>query len=82
MQSSEKIGFGNFVNDEYRRKVFVHVGGEAETDSLGNVASVDIDESRTLQPTAAAVKMPLFMSSNDNDDENWSTPENAPFSLT
>ena len=25
--------------------------------------------------------MPIFTSSNDNDVENWPTPENAPFSL-
>ena len=80
LQSLEKIGFGNFVDDEYGRKVFVHVGGDTQTVSLGNVAAVDIDESRTLQPTD--VKMPLFRTSNDNDVENWSTPENAPFSLT
>ena len=52
-----------------------------QTNSLGTVAAVDIGESRNLQPTVADVKMPLFMSSNDNDDETRSTPENAPFSL-
>ena len=75
LQSLEKIGFGNFVDDEYGRKVFVHIGSDTQTDSLGT-------EPRTSERTAADVKMPLFMSSYDNDDENWSTPENAPFSLT
>ena len=82
LQSLEKIGFENFVDDVYGRKVFVHVGSDTQTVFLGNVAAVDIGESRTLQQTAADVKMPLFMSSNDIDVENWSTPENAPFSLT
>ena len=39
------------MDDEYERKVFVHVGGDTQTDSLGTVAAVDISESRTLEPT-------------------------------
>ena len=34
LQSLEKIGFGNFVDDEYGRKVFVHIGSDTQTDPL------------------------------------------------